>query len=203
MQDSNNVNRRLFSRFERTLSAARQGQENELGCLLDFYRAYLLTFATKKLSRQLAIKNSPSDLVQETLMKASSEFRNFRGVTESELITWLKKILARKLIDAHRFYCVSATRDISREIPILRDDFLLNSNTDLEQSEISVEKFKRLSSALSRLDDVQQKVIRLRTFERKSFDEIARELDRSPDAARKIWARAVLRLAKEIRVHES
>ena len=203
LQDSNNLTRDLGDRFERVLNAAREGEQHQLGCLLEFYRDYLITFATKRLSRQLALKSSPSDLVQETLMKASSEFRRFSGVSETELQLWLRKILRRKLIDSYRFYQVSKTRDITREVPLPPEALPGSSGGELESSELRSVNTNLLLNVLDRLDRIQQQVIQLRTFERKSFEEIGRQLGRSSEAARKLWTRAILQLTKEFRAHES
>ena len=42
----------------------------------------------------------------------------------------------------------------------------------------------------------EQAVILLRHFEFLSFEEIGHRLDRSPEAARKLWGRAILRLQR-------
>ena len=44
----------------------------------------------------------PSDIVQQTLLKAHEKFDQFRGSTEHELRGWLRAILARNLVDAAR-----------------------------------------------------------------------------------------------------
>ena len=202
MIDSERLNHSLINRFESSLSAARRGERSELGCLLNFYREYLVTFATRKLSRDLALKSSPSDLVQSTLLKASNEFVRFRGVTEWELRTWLKKILTRKLVDTDRFYRRSIKRDISREVP-LRAETLPNNLNSESGSPALVEKMEILSILLNRLDEVDREVIQLRTFERASFEQIGVRMGRSAEAVRKLWTRAILRLTKEFRAHES
>jgi len=38
-------------------------------------------------------KADPSDMVQETLLKAHRSFDQLRGRTEPELVTWLRQIL--------------------------------------------------------------------------------------------------------------
>ena len=203
MLDSEIFNDRLIDRFESTLNAARHGGQRELGSLLNFYRDYLMTFATSKLSRDLALKSSPSDLVQETLMKATNEFARFRGVTEWELQTWLKKILARKLVDTDRFYRRSMQRDITREVPLQVDTIPIELKSDSDSPALLVEKIEILTKMLGRLDAVDQEVIRLRTFKRVKFEQIGVQMGRSAEAVRKLWARAILRLTKEFRVHES
>jgi len=49
--------------------------------------------ASTGMSAALREKAAPSDMVQETLLKAHRSFDPFRGRTEPELATWLRQIL--------------------------------------------------------------------------------------------------------------
>ena len=53
------------------------------------------------------------------------------------------------------------------------------------------EKSRALQTALEGLTPEQRMVIRLRNFERLGFAEIGEELGKSPEAARKFWARSI------------
>jgi RNA polymerase sigma factor (sigma-70 family) len=59
---------------------------------------------------------------------------------------------------------------------------------------MSDEQRRALDRALGQLPPHYREVIRLRTEEKKSFDEVARLTGRTPDAARMAWGRAVRRL---------
>jgi RNA polymerase sigma factor (sigma-70 family) len=56
---------------------------------------------------------------------------------------------------------------------------------------------RALQQALARLPADYRKVIELRFLEERSFEEIGRLTNRSPDAARKLWARAIERLGED------
>ena len=60
------------------------------------------------------------------------------------------------------------------------------------------EQDQALQAALGRLPEDYRRVITLRYQEQLAFEEIGRLLQRSPDAARKLWARAVERLHEEL-----
>jgi RNA polymerase sigma-70 factor (ECF subfamily) len=60
------------------------------------------------------------------------------------------------------------------------------------------EQDEALNRALQRLPEDYRLVITLRYREERSFEEIGRLLQRSADAARKLWARAVERLQDEL-----
>src|SRR3954449_1800714 len=78
--------------------------------LLESYRNYLRLVARAGVDPSLRGKADPSDLVQETLMKAHQHFDQFQGRTEPELAAWLRQILSRSLADLARRYRAAGTR---------------------------------------------------------------------------------------------
>ena len=77
----------------RLLEQARRGDDAALGQLLELYRNYLRLVARSLISAALRVKLEPSDLVQETFLKAHREFAQFAGRSEPELVAWLRQIL--------------------------------------------------------------------------------------------------------------
>lgn len=55
-----------------------------------------------------------------------------------------------------------------------------------------------LRAALQRLSEEQRRVIRLRNWDELTFAEIGRRLNRSEEAARKLWTRSVEKLQAEL-----
>ena len=51
-----------------------------------------------------------------------------------------------------------------------------------------------LEQAMAQLPNDYQQVLRLRNWEQLPFDEIGVRMNRSRDAARKLWSRAILQL---------
>src|SRR5262245_63572239 len=93
---------------------ARAGQPDALGALFDKYRNYFRLLATTCLHRDLRRKADPSDVVQETFLKAHAGFDEFRGSSEQEWTAWVRRILVRSLMDLQRRYAVPG-RDVARE----------------------------------------------------------------------------------------
>ena len=75
-----------------------------LGTLLEMYRRYLTLLVRIQLGDQLRANVGPSDVVQETFLRAQRGFAEFRGHCEAEIITWLRRILARMLANQLRYY---------------------------------------------------------------------------------------------------
>ena len=74
----------------------------DLGQRLDHFRDYLRLLARLQMPVRLRGKLDPSDLVQDTLLKAYRSFDQFQGETTEELAGWLRQILARNLANAVR-----------------------------------------------------------------------------------------------------
>ena len=200
----------LLDGFEKTLTAARQGEQSQLGVLLNVYRRYLLSVASEKLPQEVIAKTAPSDLVQETLFHACRGFDGFRGSSEQELRAWLNRILARKIIEVHRYYRGFAKRDVSREI---RLSDIQNAGEAVKRGAVSLtsptevvgkaETARSFDDALATLNEEHRQAIQLRSIEQLSFDEVGLRLGRSADAAQKLWGRAVQNLSRALKSHES
>src|SRR6266404_5133916 len=89
---------------EELLRLARRGVGPALGQLLDRYRNYLKLLARLQIDRRLQGKADASDLVQETFLEAHRDFKQFRGTTEKELVSWLRQILVSNLANLVRHY---------------------------------------------------------------------------------------------------
>ena len=58
--------------------------------------------AVATLPQNLQAKLDPSDVVQQTLLKAHQNWDQFRGSNDAELAAWLRSILARHVSDVAR-----------------------------------------------------------------------------------------------------
>jgi RNA polymerase sigma-70 factor, ECF subfamily len=187
----------------RLIQDARQKAPGALDQLLASYRNYLRLLARTGIDQSLQGKADPSDLVQETLLKAHQHFEQFRGQTEAELAAWLRQILARNLTDLVRRFRIADARQVARERSL--DEMLTNSSAALnnllaghgnspsqsaERREMSVV----LADALADLSADSREVIVLRSIEERDWDEVAEKMGRSQGAVRLLWARALKRL---------
>jgi RNA polymerase sigma-70 factor (ECF subfamily) len=191
------------SGIDRLIDHARRAEPGALDRLLESYRNYLRLVARTHIAPALRGKADPSDLVQETLLKAHQYFEQFQGRTEPELAAWLRQILARNLADLARRYRPTGGRAVTREQPL--GDLLQPSSRlfaalvapnghspshSAQQRELGVV----LSDALAELSADYREVIVLRTLEGRTWDDVARALGRTPDAVRVLWARALKKL---------
>jgi RNA polymerase sigma-70 factor (ECF subfamily) len=184
------------------LARARAGDQKALGQLLESYRNYLRLLASAHVGAGLRLRLDPSDLVQETFVDATADFRGFRGTSEGELVAWLRRILVRNLADQARHHRAEG-RDWRREEPL--EAILGRSSLGLHRAlegnlsspsaqVIRQERAVVLADKLAQLPDDHREVIVLRSLLHLKFDDVAVRMGRSSVAVRLLWARALERL---------
>lgn len=188
------------ARLEQWIAEARSGDASALGKMLELYRSYLCQIANE--SRSLpATGIAPSDIVQETMLRATQGFEKFRGTTSRELLAWLRQMLTHQTIDALRRSNADkrgAGRVLSLEEQDLAAMTVATSDPTASSAFRRREESESIRSALDQLRDDFREVIELRIFEGFTFAEIGARLDCSADSVRKLWWRAIDHLAQEI-----
>lgn len=184
------------------IASARCGCPTALGQMFESLRMQLIALADEELPDVLRAKIGPSDVVQETALDMQRDFDHFRGTTAEECFAWLRSILRNNVVDAVRRFEASQKREIAREEPLegkARDDAAMLSTSRIpEVSAIRREDAVAVTAALARMPGDQRRVIELRYWQALSFADIGLEMDRSADAVRKLWYRALERLQTEL-----
>jgi RNA polymerase sigma-70 factor (ECF subfamily) len=192
---------------EQLLAAARRGDAEARGRLLESYRSYLTLLARLEIDRRLQGKADPADLVQETFLEAHRDLDRFRGTTEKEFLTWLRQVLVSNLANLVRRYLRTKGRDVrlERDLAIELDEssraldrgLVAHQSTPSQQAarhELAVQ----LADALEKLPADYREVIILRHLEDLRFPEVAGRMGRTTEAVKKLWARALLRLRNSL-----
>ncbi len=173
---------------------ARAGDASALSDLVENYRDYLLLIANSEIGNQLQGKVGASDLVQQSVFGAQRNFSQFRGEHSTELKAWLRTILRNNVRKTHRQYS-TRKRNLGQEVCLEDNSAVRGGIMDLQltpsSEAIQREKESALRSALASLSTNHQTIIQLRNFEQLEFAEIGKQMGRSADAARKLWARAL------------
>ena len=174
-------------------------------------RDYLLAVANHAVADDIRQKVAPSDLVQQTLFEACRGFNRFEGQTEGELYAWLRRILLNNVSDVTCGFRGTEKRNVAREVPLDGDDsrraehlgLIAEQPSPSARAEVREEK-DLLAAALARMPIHYATAIRLRNLEFRSFAEIAAANNTTAESARKLWERAVKRLALELKpTHDS
>ena len=173
---------------------------------LERFRDYLRLLARLQIDPRLQSKLDPSDLVQQTLLKAYQAEGQFRGTTAAEKAAWLRQILARTLANAMRDLG-RARRDATLERSL--EASLASSSARLEawlvadqaspdeQAERN-EQLLRMADELARLPDIQREVLLLRHCQGWSLSEVAEHIGRSRAAVASLLRRGLQQLREHL-----
>src|SRR5215471_13596649 len=135
---------------------------------LERCRDYLLLLARLQLDPGLRGVLDPSDVVQQTLLKAHQKRDQFRGRSEGELLAWLRTILAHHLADlarkhARRLHGQERSLEAALEESSLRlERWLASNSTSVGGRAIRNEQVLRLTKALASLPEDQRSVLELK-----------------------------------------
>jgi RNA polymerase sigma-70 factor (ECF subfamily) len=188
------------------ISKARAGSKSCLGRLLEEYRDYLALLAETQIEKRLRRRVSPSDVVQETMLRAHKNFAQFRGASEQELLSWLRQILVNNLAKFVEQHMLAARRDVRREVSLERLGAALEQSTirlaalvpDADKSpSVSAQQREEaviLANRLAQLPADYREVLVLRNLQRLAFEEVASRMNRSVGATRMLWLRAIEKL---------
>jgi RNA polymerase sigma-70 factor (ECF subfamily) len=154
---------------------------------LERFREYLRMLARLQLDPRLQGKLDPSDVVQQTLLKAHAKHDQFRGTTEAEFTAWLRHILANNLAEETRRFGTAA-RDVNLERSLgealdasaARLEACLSAGTTTPSEHAARnEQVLRLSAALALLPDDQRRAVELHHLRGLSSPEVARLMERT------------------------
>ncbi len=177
---------------------------------LERFRDYLRLLARLQLDPRLQGKLDPSDLVQQTLLKAYQARGQFRGQTAGEQAAWLRQIVARTLANAVRDLA-RAKRDVTLERSL--ENALANSSARLEawlvagdaspseQAERN-EQLLRLAQTMAQLPEIQREALLLRHCQGWSLADIAQHLGRSRPAVASLLRRGLQQLRGHLQGNE-
>ena len=168
------------------LQAALDGDQNARGELLEQLRPRLVLWAAARLSGALRGRLEPEDAAQEILLMLHRNLDKFRG---GNFHAWVFTVANNKLRDL-----AEHANALKRQTPAAQSF----SQTSPSVAAIRAERAVRLREALTRLPGDYRKVILLRRFEELETAEIATAMERSPNAVRVLYFRALKALREEL-----
>ena len=181
------------------------------GRVLDRFRAYLRLLARLHLDPRLRGKLDPSDLVQQTLIRAYQALDQLRGRTDAEVAAWLRQILARTLAQAVRDFARDK-RDVARELSLeqalgessarLERWLVAEQSSPIDQAERNEEAL-RLAGALEQLPEAQREALVLQHWQGRSLAEIGEQLGRTSGAVAGLIKRGLKQLRQILADGES
>jgi RNA polymerase sigma-70 factor, ECF subfamily len=151
---------------------------------LEEYRDYLRLLARLQVDIRLRGMMDPSDIVQQTLLKAYENLQGFRGKTNVELQAWLRAIMAQQLalIARKRGNQPGKAHPLKAELEQssarLESLFASEQSSPSEQA-MRTERLVELATALARLPEDQRTAVELRYLRGLSVPGVAERMGRS------------------------
>lgn len=167
---------------------------------LEQYREYLILLARLQLEPRLRGRVDPSDVVQQTLLKAHQKRDQFQGRTEAELLAWLRAILTNHLADAvRRLGPRHGVQECSLEETLEQssarlESFLAAEDDSPSRGAIRQERLLRLAEAMASLPEDQRTALELKHLHDQPVSEISRTMGKSPPAVASLLYRGLKRL---------
>ena len=174
--------------------AARDGSPDAVGHLFELCGDRLLALIRMRLGPELRRQVESRDVLQSTFLKGFENIDRFQGSGRETLVGWLAAIACNEVRDQADRY-----RRLKRDA---RAEVRLDSQTELRAPQVQSlasalilkQETGRLEAAIEALAEDHREVILLRQFEELSWAEVGERLDRSEEAARKLFARAMAAL---------
>lgn len=159
----------------------------------EFYRRYrdeMLLAVRLGMGRHLRAALQSEDVLQSVVVQALRAMPEFEAREPGGLRAFLHRLVRHKLIDHAR-----ALRAKKRAGSTPLTDSMSDALPTTPTPTYSDPRYDALEKALAALPDDMRTVIRLRRFEGLSSQEAAARLQKSDDAVRKLYSRALARLA--------
>lgn len=166
----------------------------------------LLHEMISQISRQYRSKFDASDIVQQTLLEASHHYQDFRGKSDAELVSWLRRILSRNLLDAVR-RLRAHKRSVAKETRLEASQSdagqLIAQRLAADQTSPSIkvtrdEDSDRLLAALEKLPEDQRLAITLHHLQGWTTAEVASHMNRSTAALAGLLHRGLRSLRQQM-----
>ena len=186
------------------VALAKSGDESAQDQLYKVYGPRILWLVRLRMGKELRSRLESVDIVQDVLVSTLKDLQNFTYKNEGDFIRWISRITENRLCDnLNRLHAVK--RDIRREVRLDNNSPTLADSLAAAMEPIDVttpsaivskrEDFERLAKAIDTLKPEYRKIIILAKVEGLSYKEIADKLDKSADAVRMLFYRAMAALS--------
>lgn len=163
------------------------------------YRDYLLLLARSRFPPQLRAKLDPSDVVNQTLLEAHRDHKQFRGETGAQFAAWLRRILANKIAAAFRVPGIDREQSLYAVIEqssVRLEGWLEDGSISPPARAERNEQVLLLAAALAKLPDDQREAVELKYFQALRVQEVAERMGKTVPAVTGLLHRGLVKLHK-------
>lgn len=181
---------------ENLVRRSRSGDAAAVGALLSKHLPDIYAFLRIRMSPELKLRESTSDLVQSVCREVLADIGDFEYRGEQSFRRWLFLAAERKLADRGRFYA-RQKRAGAREVAIEDHDLLATGYKRFsapDQRAMQKEDIERLEKALDHLPHELREVLTYARYLGMSRREIGERMGKTESAVRTMLHRAAVRL---------
>jgi RNA polymerase sigma-70 factor (ECF subfamily) len=157
---------------------------------------------TARLDERLASRIDPSDVVQDTMIRACRKLPEYLEGPPFPFYPWLRRIAWDRLVELHRQHLQATKRAVRQEGPLQLSEAsamqlaqrFASSKTGPTKHLLRKELRARVRSLLAKLADGDREVLVLKHLEELSNSECAAVLGISVEAVKKRYVRALVRV---------
>ena len=168
---------------------ARSGDRVAYDQLFALHVDRALLFVRARLGPKLRERVESMDVVQDAYLAAHRAFEQFEYTDEGAFLKWLCRIIENRIRDLGDYFGAEKRQAI---------DLPKSNPTGPVTALDRVEHRDKVARALDALSDDHRQVLLLRYFEGLSAEEAGKVLDRSAGAIRKLTARALTELGRQL-----
>lgn len=184
---------------EDVLRAHLAGEGGAIGELLERHGPWLAAWFARHIPSEMRRRVAAEDLVQETWIVVTRQAPLFEDRGDGSFRAWLRAIVQTKLKEAIRHHLFVAKRGGGREVTRPerpRTEEFAAPDPSPSAHAIGNEAADAIGRAALRLRPEDREILRLVQTEGLSFDDAGAALDRTREAARKLFERALARFAR-------
>jgi RNA polymerase sigma-70 factor (ECF subfamily) len=189
------------SKHSELIRRAANGDAVAIDDLMQAHRERLKQMVCLRMDPRLVARVDPSDVIQETLTKATQNLPQYLEDQPIPFYPWLRRIAWQQLMYVHRQHLDAEKRTVRRE---QRRAWCISDNSSMHMANMLAgglstpsailskqETCQRVREALEQLEETDREVLLQRYVEQSSVQEIAAVLESSEAAIYKRLARAL------------
>ena len=195
----------LSRKTQELITLAREGDRCALDQLFSVYGERIRRIIRLRMGKELRSKLESMDLVNEALMCAVRDLKEFSYRDEGDFLRWLAQIAENRIRDnLDRLH--AGKRDIRKESP-LDDDTSKGTNRHNRVQQLAMsttpsailskkEELDKLENAIDQLKPEHREIILLAKIEGLSYKEVADKLNKSTDMVGYLLSQAMMALTQ-------
>ena len=202
-----------WKRTKGLIDAAKGGDRTAFADLVVKHQQALEAYFRREVGKRLLEKVEIDDLVQDALLRAFRSIGQFDGESSATFESWLRGIAAHVILDqarrlragkgaAQKEVSIEERRGAAGESWSIEDALQADGETPSQGMRRS-ERFERLERVLRSLKPDHARVIYLARVEGLPIKEVARRMDRTPEATSMLLLRALVKLKEAFGSTES